>query len=59
MEFVFIFAVVFFEVSSIHLFEVVEIIGAFGVDAFVEDEVFAFFLGDEGVAAVRAAQFHG
>ena len=36
-----------------------EVIGAPGVDTFVEDEVLSVLLGDEGVAAVGAAQFHG
>ena len=59
MELIFILAIILFEVIPIHLFEVVEVVRAFRVDTFVEDEVFPLFLWDEGVAAVRAAQFHG
>lgn len=59
MEFIFVFAVILFEVFLIHLFEVVEIVRAFGIDALVDDKVFAVFLGYEGMAAVWAAQFYG
>ena len=59
MEFIFIFGVILFKVILIYLFEVVEVVRASGIYAFVEDEVFAFFLWDEGIAAVRAAQFQG
>ena len=59
MEFIFIFAVSLFQVILPHIFKVVEIVRTFRVHAFVEDEVFAFFLLDEGVATVRAAQFQG
>jgi len=59
VEFVFIFAIVFRKVFLINLFEVVEIIGAFGIDALMDDKVFAFFLWDECIATVWAAQFHG
>ena len=57
--FIFILAIILFEVILIHLFEVVEVVRAFRIDAFVEDEVLPLFLWDEGVAAVRAAQLHG
>ena len=57
MELIFILAVVLFEVVLINLLQVVEIVRTFGVDAFMEDEVFAFFLGNKGIAAVWAAQF--
>lgn len=59
MEFVFIFAVAVLKVFFINPFEVVEIIGAFGIDTFMYGEVLPLFLWDEGVAAVRAAQLHG
>ncbi len=59
MELVFILAIILFEVILIHLFEAVEVVRAFRIDAFVEDEVLPLFLWDEGVAAVRAAQLHG
>ena len=59
MEFIFIFAIILSQVLFIHLFQVVEVIRAFRIHAFVENEVFAFFLWDEGIAAVRTAQFYG
>ena len=59
MEFIFIFGVILFKVIFIHLFEVVKVVRASGIYAFVEDEVFAFFLWDEGIAAVRASEFQG
>ena len=59
MEFVFIFAIVFHKVFRTNLFEVVEIIGAFGIDTFMNDEVLPLFLRNKGVAAVGAAEFHG
>ena len=59
MELIFILAIILFEVILIHLFEVVEVVRAFRVDTFVEDEVLPLLLWDEGVAAVRAAQLHG
>ena len=59
MELIFIPAIIFFEVILIHLFEVVEVVRAFRIDTFVEDEVLPLFLWDEGVAAVWAAQLHG
>ena len=59
VEFVFVFAIVFRKVFLIDLFEVVEIIGAFGIDTFMYDEVFPLFLWNKGVAAVGAAELHG
>lgn len=45
MEFIFVLAVILYEVFLIHLFEVVEVVGAFGIDALVDDKVFPVFLG--------------
>ena len=59
MELIFILAIILFEVILIHLFEIVEVVRAFRIDTFVEDEVLPLFLWDEGVATVRAAQLHG
>lgn len=52
------FSVVLSEVFLIHFFEVVEIIRAFGIDALMDDKVFAFLLGNQGMATVWAAQLH-
>ena len=54
MELIFILSVVFLEIIPVNFFEVMEIVRTFWVDAFMEDEVFAFFLGGERVPAVRA-----
>ncbi len=56
MELIFIFAVILSQVILIHLFEVVEIVGAFGIHTFVDDKVSAFFLWDKGISTVRAPQ---
>ena len=54
MELIFVFSVILFEIVPVNFLQVVKIVGAFGVDAFMEDEVFPFFLGGERVPAVRA-----
>lgn len=59
VEFIFVLTIILFEIFLIHLFEVVEIVRAFWIDALVEDEVLTFFLGDESIAAVWATQLHG
>ena len=59
VEFIFIFAMLLSKVLFIHLLKVMEIIGALGVDAFVDNKVFAVFLMDEGMPAVRATQAEG
>ena len=59
VEFIFIFAMILRKVLFIHLLKVMEIIGALGVDAFVDNKVFAVFLMDKGMPAVRAAQAEG
>ena len=59
VEFIFIFAMLLSKVLLIHLLKVMEIIGALGVDAFVDDKVLPVFLVDEGMGAVRAAQAEG
>lgn len=48
-----------FQVILIRFFEIMEVIRAFKVHAFVEDEVLPFFLRDVRIAAVRAVQFYG
>ena len=48
MKLVFIFAIVFLQVFFIDVFEVMEIVGTFLVDAFVEDEVFPVLFVDKG-----------
>ena len=59
MELIFVFAVTLFEIFLIHLFQVVEIVGAFGIDALVDDKVFPVFFGNKGISTVRTPQLHG
>lgn len=55
MELIFVLAVILFEVLRIHLFQVVEVVRAFGIDALVQDKEFAFLFWNKGMPAVRAA----
>ena len=59
MELVFVLAEIFLQVFFIHLFEIVEIVRAMGIDTLVDDKVFPAFFWNEGITAVGAAQFHG
>lgn len=56
MELIFIFAVILFEVFLIHLLQVVEIVRTFGVDTFMQDEMFPLFFRHKCFPTVRAAQ---
>lgn len=56
MEFIFIFSVGFFKILSVHFFQVVEIVRAFRIDTFMENEVFAFFLCHKCFPTMRTAQ---
>ena len=59
MEFIFVLAVILFEIFLIHLFQVVKVVGAFGIDALVDDKVFPVFFGNESISTVRAPQLYG
>ena len=59
MELIFIFAVVFFEVVLIDFLKVMKVVWTFGVYAFMDDKVFAAFLGYKCIAAMGAAQLYG
>jgi hypothetical protein len=59
MQLVFIFAVVLGQISFVHLLEVVEIVRALGIHAFMEDEVFSVFLTGQRVGAIRALKGKG
>ena len=56
VELIFIFSVAFFQIGLVHFLKVVKIVGAFGVDTLVEDEMFPFFFRHESIATVRAPQ---
>lgn len=55
MELVFIFSIVFFEVSVVNLLKIVKIIRAFRIDTFMDDKVLAVFFWDKSIAAVKTA----
>ena len=56
VKLMFVFPVRFFEVFLIYIFQVTEIVGAFQVHTFVDNEVFALLLRRKGMPAVRAQQ---
>ena len=56
MEFIFIFAIVLFKILFINLVKVVEVVWTFWIYAFVDNKVFAVFLVNQRVIAVRAFQ---
>ncbi len=56
MEFIFVLSVVIFQIGLINFFEVAQVVRTFRVDAFVDDEVLAVFLVNEGMGAVGTAE---
>ena len=56
MELIFIFAIVLVQMLFINLFEVMQIVGAFRIHAFMDDEVFTVFLVNKTVIAMRALE---
>ena len=56
MELVFVLAVVFFQMFLVNFLQIVKIVRAFGVDTLVYDKVFAVFLMEQRVVAVRATE---
>ena len=56
VKLIFIFSVAFFQIGLVHFLKVVEIVGAFGVDTFVKDEMLPFFFRHESLATVRTPQ---
>ena len=44
MQLIFVFTVVLIQICLVNLLEVVEIVGALGIHAFMDDEVLAIFL---------------
>ena len=56
MEFIFVFTIILVHVLFINLFKVVQIIRAFRIHTFMDDEVFAVFLVNETMIAMRAFQ---
>lgn len=58
MELVFILSVSLIEMFRIHFFKIVEIVRAFRVHTLMQDKKLAVLFGNEGIPAVRAAQFY-
>lgn len=56
VEFVFVFAILLIQVFLIDLFEVMEIVRTFHVNAFVNDKVLTILLMGQGITAMGAAQ---
>ena len=54
MEFIFVLAIVLFKILFINLVEVVEVVRTFWIHTFVDNKVFAVFLVNQRVIAVRA-----
>ncbi len=52
------FAIVFLKVFFVDFLKVVEIVGTYGIDAFVDDEMFTVFLTLKGMLAVRTSKRH-
>ena len=59
MQLIFVLAVILIQICLINLFQVVEIIGAFGVHAFMDDEVLTVFLAGQRMGTVGALQGKG
>jgi hypothetical protein len=53
MEFIFVLAIVFLKIFFIYLFKIIKVVWAFGIDTFVDNEVFAVFLRNKSMVAVR------
>ena len=56
VKLIFVFSVAFFQIGLVHFLKVVEIVGAFGIDALVDDKMLPFFFRRESLATVRAPQ---
>jgi hypothetical protein len=53
MEFIFVLAIVFLKIFFIYFFKIIKVIGTFGIDAFMDNEVLSVFLRNKSVVAVR------
>ena len=54
MEFIFVLAMILFEILFINLLKVMQIVRAFRINAFMYDEMFAIFLVRQVVRTMRA-----
>ena len=53
MELIFIFTIILCEICLVNFFEVVKVVRTFGIDAFMDNEVFPVLFGNQGVAAMK------
>ena len=56
MELIFIFAVVFRKIFLTDFLEIFDIVGTFGIYAFMDNEMFAVLFGDQSMHAVRTSE---
>ena len=59
MELIFVFTIILVQMLYINFFKVVQIIRAFRIYTFMDDEVFTVFLVNETVIAMRALEDSG
>ena len=59
MKLIFVLALVFIEIFLVNLPEIVQVVRAFGINAFVYDEMLTIFLGNKSMSAVRASELEG
>ena len=58
MELIFIFTIILCEICLVNFFEVVKVVRTFGIDAFMDNEVFPVLFGNQGVAAMRTSRLN-
>ena len=59
MKLIFVFTMFLIQIIWLHLFKIMEIVRTFGIDTFVYTEKLTVFLGNQGIAAMRAGKSDG
>lgn len=59
MELILVLSKILFEICRIHFFQVAQVEGAFGIDAFVDGKEPAVFFGNKGMTAVGTDEADG
>ena len=59
MQLIFVLAVILIQIRLINFLQVVKVVGAFGIHAFVDDEVFTILLTCQSMGAVRTLEGKG
>ena len=57
MEFVFVLAVFFLQISRVRFFKIIQIVWAFRIHTFVNSKVLSIFLADKSMLAIRTLQW--